>query len=487
VLLLLMAGHSTPLLKDIIDRFGTIKRSEHNNKMTTPSDDGGGSTPVVRLTSTTAPNKIFHSRDELAQHYKSDWHKYNCKRKEAGLPLLIQADFEARLEAAMAVKRERDQKQQEHGKDHLKKGKDRKNSKATAPVPADKEDEVVMEEEVEEEAPVIDPCQSLFDNKVHSNVVDNVKYMQHKYGFFVPDAEYLVDISRLIGYCQEKIMVGQICLYCQRGFRSSKAVKDHMVDTRHTKICYEEGVDLWEYEPFYDFSEANKEFWAAWGSKPTKRTKKKKKQSETDAGVKVAAKDTGGDDNEMDDDDSTQWEDVTDDENEDDSMDLEEKGSDDDEFEDYASNIAQHGFGVTPLGELIFPDGRVVGHRAMSRYYKQRILPQTERVAVRAARLAASGGALEDSPASARTHGTVNQKLSRDQAGVLVRAGNGGSGTKGGFTSLSLYRHQALVKKARREESKSRRFRERVAYPINKLDKKANRIMNNVSVAHAPR
>ena len=29
----------------------------------------------------TAPNVVFESVDELKAHYKSDWHRYNLKRK----------------------------------------------------------------------------------------------------------------------------------------------------------------------------------------------------------------------------------------------------------------------------------------------------------------------------------------------------------------------------------------------------------------------
>lgn len=78
------------------------------------------------LTSTTAPGKVFNSRSELAEHYKSDWHKYNLKRREAGLPLLQKEDFEARLEAALALRREREGREERTGKDHLKKGKKKK-------------------------------------------------------------------------------------------------------------------------------------------------------------------------------------------------------------------------------------------------------------------------------------------------------------------------------------------------------------------------
>ena len=55
------------------------------------------------FTSTTVPKKIFQTREELLEYYKSDLHKYNLKQKEAGLPAVIEEEFKARLEAALML------------------------------------------------------------------------------------------------------------------------------------------------------------------------------------------------------------------------------------------------------------------------------------------------------------------------------------------------------------------------------------------------
>mmetsp|Transcript_22877 Transcript_22877/g.77854 ORF Transcript_22877/g.77854 Transcript_22877/m.77854 type:complete len:301 (-) Transcript_22877:238-1140(-) len=61
------------------------------------------------LTCQTAPGVVFETRDELLEHYRSEWHTYNLKRKVAGLPLVGKVLFErvaaqsaARAEAALA-------------------------------------------------------------------------------------------------------------------------------------------------------------------------------------------------------------------------------------------------------------------------------------------------------------------------------------------------------------------------------------------------
>ena len=66
--------------------------------------------------------------------------------------------------------------------------------------------------------------------------------------------------------------------------------------------------------------------------------------------------------------------------------------------------------------------------------------------------------------------------------GILVPSKEGG-----GFSALSLYRFRAAVQKQRRHDAAGRRLKQRTTQNINKMDKKANRLMNGVSVAHAAR
>ena len=56
-----------------------------------------------------------------------------------------------------------------------------------------------------------------------------------------------------------------------------------------------------------------------------------------------------------------------------------------------------------------------------------------------------------------------------------------------GFSTLSLYRYRAAVRKQRQGDEKGKRIREKTFQNMNKMDKKHNRLMNGVSVAHAAR
>ena len=229
---------------------------------------------ATTLTSTTAPGKVFHSRSELADHYKSDWHKYNLRRREAGLVMLNEQDFKVRWDAALALKAEKERSGQKNGQDHIKnKDKNKKDKKSkkqnknknddnnnnnnnAMTVKTNSYDEFKKRQQQEQdqkmsnddddddnngqdqdqstnknkkvmpaalvesqENPEIDPCQSLFDSHTSTTIGENVQYMHKTYGFFVPDQECLIDVEGLVGYLHEKIKLGHYCLYCERYVR----------------------------------------------------------------------------------------------------------------------------------------------------------------------------------------------------------------------------------------------------------------------------
>lgn len=106
------------------------------------------------LTSTTAPGKAFASRAELQDHYKSDWHRYNLKRRDAGLPMLNEEDFTVRYEVAVALRKEREGREERSGVDHRKdktkskkskKGQQQKKSNKRQPAFAKRNEAIAVE------------------------------------------------------------------------------------------------------------------------------------------------------------------------------------------------------------------------------------------------------------------------------------------------------------------------------------------------------
>jgi len=422
------------------------------------------------MTSATAPGKTFASRGEIVEFYKSDWHKYNLKRREAKLELVEEKVFQMRLEAALVM---REEKEQKNGTDHIKDKNSKKNKKKqmynkaknetknndVGASPSSADAEMVSEGKASEEGPKphistalaesqenpeIDPKQCLFDLHKSNSLKENMYYMQQKYDFFLPDKECLVDAEGLLGYCHEKIKLGHYCLHCEQVFPTWQGCQQHMIDKQHAKLRYESE----ELDPFYDFS-----------SEKIVEEEEKHDPADMD-GVEGYE---GG------------WEDVPDGEEEEEEM-----------IRGYEREIKRFGLNVNALGELVFLDGRVVGHRALRRYYKQKLgASTTTRLAVVAAQKASRERLYEGRVIDINDFNLKNGKVRGGGKGILVAVGGGNGGTAT-FSALSLYRYRAAIQKQRKGEFKGQKIRQKAFLNINRMDKKANRMMTGVSVAHAP-
>lgn len=172
---------------------------------------------------------------------------------------------------------------------------------------------------------------------------DNLTHMSTAHSFFIPDAEYLIDIQGLISYLGEKIAVGNVCIYCNgkgKEFRTLDATRKHMLDKSHCKIAYDSENDRLEISDFYDFT----------SSYPTDTKKSKKSKTEASSV-------------------DEEWEDLDDDDEPvDEVVEEEDEESDESDSDDLAEN--QITYGDSNL-ELILPSGARIGHRNLRRFYPQ--------------------------------------------------------------------------------------------------------------------
>lgn len=95
---------------------------------------------------------------------------------------------------------------------------------------------------------------SIFDDVEFDTVEDCVQYMELTFGFFIPDREYLTDLEGFLVYLGEKAKLGGLCIYCQKQFPPGRPCQNHMMSKSHCKVAFEEGVDLDEFEDFFDYS-----------------------------------------------------------------------------------------------------------------------------------------------------------------------------------------------------------------------------------------
>ncbi|KAG2208151.1 hypothetical protein INT47_010513 [Mucor saturninus] len=244
----------------------------------------------------------FQSAEAQRNHYRSDWHRYNLKRKVVNLPFVSLDQFNNKTEARVAKEKEAKTVIEtannycgtckksfgsiNQHENHLNSKKHKevaaKQAAKQAAAPAEKKEVVkaeevekpqvkdtrITEETTEEEmlaiidekikaAPRLEETDCLFCTHTSESFEDNMAHMTSVHSLFIPDIEFLVDLRGLIRYLGEKISVGNVCIFCNgkgRGLRSIDAVRKHMNDKGHCIIAYEDDNDAAELVDFYDFS-----------------------------------------------------------------------------------------------------------------------------------------------------------------------------------------------------------------------------------------
>ena len=195
-----------------------------------------------QLSCYTAPGVLFESPQALREHYKTDWHRYNLKRKVAGLPPISAASFTKRREAALKLREKAAAPQK--GANHLSKSKKsrakfgRQKNKAAAPTststpPATTTTEgetktakesgsgskdSTMEQSIDLDTVTATQLRraanstfSIFDKETFGTVEENMEYMFTKYNFQLPDTKYIDDLDGMIKYCVAKVRLGRMC------------------------------------------------------------------------------------------------------------------------------------------------------------------------------------------------------------------------------------------------------------------------------------
>jgi pre-60S factor REI1 len=308
--------------------------------------------------------------------------------------------------------------------------------------------------------------------------------------------EHLTDVEGLLGYCQEKIKLGHLCLYCEKTSKTWQGCQKHMISKQHGKLRYEAGH--WDdLDVFYDFGKEHCEVIPA-----GKGTRNKKVITDavmaTNEDKGDAMETSGAEDDEEEEEGG--WEDVDEDGAEEGKF----KDEDDDDEDDnlyggYEKEIARFGLNVTALGELVFPDGRIVGHRALQRYYKQRPRPTPQGTALLAAQEAAGERMYDGRVVNIHYQSQQHYALPHGSAGgkTMMGAGKGilvstDKNSKDGgrimsFSAMSLYRYRAVIRKQRREDVQGRRIFLKDSMNMNRMDKKANNKMNGINMTHCLR
>lgn len=300
---------------------------------------------------------------------KSDWHRYNLKRRVAQLPAVDEGTFTSKI-AALSLsennaspdpadkltkkeqrRREREALQtrrcellaaRQAIQSKMNEHTDHKNSQSVdeeaykeSVVSSDEgnadnsltvqDNDLILQKLANRVEIPVTTCLFCPDQKQvsFSSVEENISHMFKSHGLYVPEFKFLIDKEGLIGYLGEKIGLGNICLVCNYQGRDVSSVREHMHAKRHMKIPYESEVEKLEISEFYDFSS-------------------------TYASTEVVEVDLSAE---------NEWEDIS--ENESDEI-----------LEDSGEHILDTGT------ELVLPSGAVIGHRSLARYYRQSFAPE---------------------------------------------------------------------------------------------------------------
>lgn len=160
---------------------------------------------------------------------------YNLKRRMTSLPPISHTIFHEQI-LHLSSESEEDEPS---ASSHPQSGQSQKNIS----IPVDEDN--------------FNPLQCLFCNHESTSLDANLGHMSRAHSFFIPDAEFLIDLESFLGYLFTIVSGLHECLFCG-SLRSTKSgVQDHMRGKGHCRLNFEDDED--ELMGFYDFSMGEEE------------------------------------------------------------------------------------------------------------------------------------------------------------------------------------------------------------------------------------
>ncbi|PPR98933.1 hypothetical protein GOBAR_AA21744 [Gossypium barbadense] len=205
-----------------------------------------------------ACNKEFLDDADQKLHYKSDWHRYNLKRKVAGVPGVTEALFLARQSALAQEKEKQNETPMLYSCGVC--GKGYRSSKAYSQHLKSRAHIMQASQGTnhpQEVKAIIKPLPRRTVSKPPQPRDRNDDESQDEWEEVDPEEE--LDPEGLLTYLGLKVKRDFMCLYCNERchpFASLEAVRKHMAAKGHCKVHYGDGdeEEEAELEEFYDYS-----------------------------------------------------------------------------------------------------------------------------------------------------------------------------------------------------------------------------------------
>lgn len=187
----------------------------------------------------------FESLVLQKEHFKTQWHSYNLKRKICNLDTIDLVNFNEILSNERALKDKLISIETSVGdKDYD--DDDDEDWEDIEQEPDKNEEERLLSRVIKSETCLFCGCKS-------ADIKSNLRHMNSLHGFFIPEEQYLVDLEGYMEYLGFKVGAGGICLWCNKQFASIHGLRLHMISKNHCKILYDQEEAL-EFKEFYDYS-----------------------------------------------------------------------------------------------------------------------------------------------------------------------------------------------------------------------------------------
>lgn len=94
----------------------------------------------------------------------------------------------------------------------------------------------------------------LYCGHANTDIEANVKHMFGSHGLYVPERTYLTDLHGLLTFLAEIVYLDHECYVCGFEGKTLEGIRQHMVSKGHCRIPYETDDERSIIEEFYDFS-----------------------------------------------------------------------------------------------------------------------------------------------------------------------------------------------------------------------------------------
>ncbi|KAM3143979.1 hypothetical protein pb186bvf_004030 [Paramecium bursaria] len=204
----------------------------------------------------------------------------------------------------------------------------------------------------------------LFCDELLESTELNLIHMQ-LHGFFIREIQCCIDVEGLLKSLAEQINKNWTCLHCFQSFSSPEATKSHMLDKGH---CFMPQQEYKLLSKHYDFEEKLNAIIAQqkeiFGIEPSKQYMIKQDQNNNDQQENIENL-SESDDEEWEDDDDLQNQKPQQ------SEDIEKRNK----LKQQLKLLSLYKAKLNKNGEMLLPNGKIIGHRCYRRYYKQNHVP----------------------------------------------------------------------------------------------------------------